>query len=304
MQYPPSTVIIGAGPAGLTAAYELSKAAITATVLESGPLCGGLARTEQYKGYRFDIGGHRFYTKVEAVERLWNELLGEDFILRPRLSRIYYRGRFFRYPLEPADALRGLGFWNATACLLSFLRVRLSPIRPERTLDAWISNRFGRRLLAALGAARLDLQPRWAAMAAVTMAVVFSLPVIVIMEMTPAQPSYFLKSIDETEYLRRTLPPYGAVDYLVHHATTDDAIASVGNWAAAYSPNPAKFDHVYRTKRHYTAADVAAVMSGERKYLILPNHGNLGDLQKAAAERYKLTRLYADQEFIVYGLAR
>lgn len=146
MQYPPRTVIIGAGPAGLTAAYELCKAGVTATVLESGSLCGGLARTEQYKGYRFDIGGHRFYTKVEAVERLWHELLGEDFVLRPRLSRIYYQGRFFKYPLEPADALRGLGFWNATACMLSFLRVRLAPIRPEHTLDAWISNRFGRRL--------------------------------------------------------------------------------------------------------------------------------------------------------------
>lgn len=159
-------------------------------------------------------------------------------------------------------------------------------------------------LLAALGAARLDLQPRWAAMTAVTMAVVFSLPVIVIMEMTPAQPPYLLKSIDKSEYLRRTLPPYGAVDFLSHHANADDAIASVGNWAAGYSPNPAKFDHIYRTDRRYTAADVNTVLSGERNYLILPNHQNLSDLERAAGERYKLTRLYTDLEFIVYGLAR
>jgi protoporphyrinogen oxidase len=146
MQEQTKTVIIGAGPAGLTAAYELSKGGGAATVLESGPHCGGLARTEQYKGYRFDIGGHRFYTKVAAVEKLWHELLGDDFLLRPRLSRIYYDGRFFKYPLEPMDAVLGLGAWQATACLLSFAWAQVFPMRPERTLDAWISNRFGRRL--------------------------------------------------------------------------------------------------------------------------------------------------------------
>ncbi len=139
-------VVIGAGPAGLTAAYELSKSGLPTTVLESSAVPGGLARTEHYKGYRFDIGGHRFFTKLNIVDEIWRELLGNDFLSRPRLSRIYYNGRFFKYPLEPMDALSQLGLWEAMACAASFLRVRFFPIRPEKTFDLWVSNRFGRRL--------------------------------------------------------------------------------------------------------------------------------------------------------------
>src|SRR5260370_13836929 len=115
-------VIIGAGPAGLTAAYELTKNGKRCLVLEAGELVGGLSRTEQYKGYLFDIGGHRFFTKVKLIEEVWRDILGDDFLVRPRLSRIHYRGRFFRYPLEPMDALRKLGIVEARRCVWSYLR--------------------------------------------------------------------------------------------------------------------------------------------------------------------------------------
>ena len=141
-----NVVVIGAGPAGLTAALELSKSSVPCTVLEAGTVPGGLAKTDEYKGYRFDIGGHRFFTKVRLVEELWHELLPQDFLECTRLSRIYYRGRYFKYPLEPWDALRGLGLGNAVACLGSYLYARLFPVRPELSFDAWVSNRFGRRL--------------------------------------------------------------------------------------------------------------------------------------------------------------
>src|SRR3989304_7160668 len=104
-----SVVIIGAGPAGLTAAYQLSKLGIRSIVLEKGARVGGLARTEEYKGYRMDIGGHRFFTKVPEVEAMWREVLGPDFVKRPRLSRIYYNRKMFLYPLRFGDALSKLG---------------------------------------------------------------------------------------------------------------------------------------------------------------------------------------------------
>ena len=110
----PSVVILGAGPAGLTAAYELAKAGVNSTVLEGDNTVGGLARTAVYKGYRFDIGGHRFFTKVTPVEELWIEILGDDLLTRPRLSRIYYNGKFFSYPLKPFNALFGLGIFETT----------------------------------------------------------------------------------------------------------------------------------------------------------------------------------------------
>ena len=142
----PRITVIGAGPGGLTAAYELARQGVRCTVFESGSKPGGLARTEVYKGYRFDIGGHRFYSKVGLVEKLWKDWLGDDLLERPRLSRIYYRGTFFKYPLEPWDALRGLGLGTAITCLASYLFAQIHPVRPERTFDAWVSNRFGRRL--------------------------------------------------------------------------------------------------------------------------------------------------------------
>jgi protoporphyrinogen oxidase len=109
---PTDVVIIGAGPAGLTAAYELTRNAVPCTVLEADSTVGGISRTVNYKGYHFDIGGHRFFTKVSIVEKLWHEVLGNDFIKRPRLSRIYYNRKFFQYPLQPMNALFGLGIFE------------------------------------------------------------------------------------------------------------------------------------------------------------------------------------------------
>jgi UDP-galactopyranose mutase len=106
-------VIIGAGPAGLTAGYLLSKQGVRTTILEADDIVGGLSRTAQYKEFRFDIGGHRFFTKYEPVQALWEEVLGDEFISVPRLSRIYYDGKFFDYPLKAGNALKGLGLVNA-----------------------------------------------------------------------------------------------------------------------------------------------------------------------------------------------
>jgi protoporphyrinogen oxidase len=138
--------IVGAGPAGLTAAYELVKEGIVPVVLEKGDKVGGLARTESYKGYRFDIGGHRFYTKVAAVQQLWQEVLGNEFIKVPRLSRIFYRGKFFNYPIGAFNTLFNLGIIESALIILSYLRVRLWPLPKEETFEQWVINRFGERL--------------------------------------------------------------------------------------------------------------------------------------------------------------
>lgn len=143
-RYP--AIIIGAGPAGLTAAYELVKQKIQPIVLEKADKVGGISRTETYKGYRFDIGGHRFYTKVEAVQRLWQEVLGKDFIKVPRQSRIYYKGRFFNYPLDAYNTLSNLGFWESLQIVLSYFKAKLSPLPEEENLEQWVTNRFGERL--------------------------------------------------------------------------------------------------------------------------------------------------------------
>jgi protoporphyrinogen oxidase len=140
-------VIIGAGPAGLTAAYELCKAGVASVVLEQDETVGGLAKTVNHKGFRFDIGGHRFYTKVKTATDIWREVLrGGDFLRRKRLSRIYYNKRFFHYPLRASSMLLNLGLWNGCLILLSYLRVRARPLRSEQTFEQWVTNRFGRRL--------------------------------------------------------------------------------------------------------------------------------------------------------------
>jgi len=140
-------VVIGAGPAGLTAAYELCKIGLPSVVLEKDTVVGGLARTVHYNGYHFDIGGHRFFTKVKRVEDMWHEVLpGGQFLRRPRLSRIYYKKRFFYYPLRPVNALLGLGIGNTLAVVLSYIKAQFTPALPEETFDQWVSNRFGRRL--------------------------------------------------------------------------------------------------------------------------------------------------------------
>jgi protoporphyrinogen oxidase len=165
-------VILGAGPAGLTAAYELSNLGVGCVVLEQDAVVGGLARTVEYKGFRFDIGGHRFYTKVSLVQQIWHDVLGDDLLTRKRLSRIYYKSRFFQYPLEPFDALGGLGLIEAFRCGLSFVRSRLFPTLPECNFETWVSNRFGRRLFETFfesytekvwGMDCREIGPEWAA---------------------------------------------------------------------------------------------------------------------------------------------
>jgi protoporphyrinogen oxidase len=142
-----TVAIIGAGPAGLTAAYLLSKQGVPVTVIEADPeLVGGIARTANYKGYHFDIGGHRFFSKSKEVEDLWTELLPNDLLERPRSSRIFYRGKFFSYPLRAADALLKLGLIESALCVLSYLKARLFPVRDPKSVEDWVSNQFGRRL--------------------------------------------------------------------------------------------------------------------------------------------------------------
>lgn len=139
-------IVCGAGPAGLTAAYILARQGHTVTVLESSDVVGGISQTAQYRGFRFDIGGHRFFTKIRPVEELWEELLGDELIDVPRLSRIHYEGRYFDYPLKAANALRGLGLWRAAAIIGSYLHARLYPNPVEENFEQWVTNRFGRRL--------------------------------------------------------------------------------------------------------------------------------------------------------------
>jgi protoporphyrinogen oxidase len=140
------TVVCGAGPAGLTAAYLLAKEGYAVTVLESDDQVGGISRTAQYNGYRFDIGGHRFFTKIPPVQALWEEILGEDFLEVPRLSRILYRGTYFDYPLKAMNALGGLGVIDATRIVLSYVASRMRPSPVEENFEQWVSNRFGHRL--------------------------------------------------------------------------------------------------------------------------------------------------------------
>jgi len=143
----PKVVIIGAGPAGLTAAYLLAKHGAQVTVLESDPeYVGGISRTAKYKGFHFDIGGHRFFSKSREVEDFWDEILPEDMLTRPRSSRIYYRGKFFSYPLRPLEALSNLGFVESFLCGLSYARARCFPEPNPKNFTQWVSNAFGKRL--------------------------------------------------------------------------------------------------------------------------------------------------------------
>src|SRR5881628_1696986 len=142
-----NVAIIGAGPAGLTAAYLLSKSEVSVTVLEADPVyVGGIARTASYKGFHFDIGGHRFFSKSKEVEDLWTELLPNDMLDRPRSSRIFYGGKFYSYPLKAKEALFNLGLFESTLCVLSYIQARLLPVKSPRNLEDWVSNQFGKRL--------------------------------------------------------------------------------------------------------------------------------------------------------------
>jgi protoporphyrinogen oxidase len=139
--------VIGAGPAGLTAAYCLTKEARSVLVIERDPVyVGGISRTVDYKGFLFDIGGHRFFSKSREVVALWQEILPDDFIARPRLSRIYYNDKFFSYPLKAFEALLKLGVFTSARCLLSYAYAKAAPITPARTFHDWVRNQFGERL--------------------------------------------------------------------------------------------------------------------------------------------------------------
>lgn len=139
-------VIMGAGPAGLSAGYRLIKDGIDTVIFESDSQVGGISKTIKYKDYFFDLGGHRFFTKVDEVNSLWNEVLGEDFRKTPRLSRIYYNNKFFNYPLTPVNALFGVGLINTAAILGSYLKAKIFPYPQEETFEEWVTNRFGKKL--------------------------------------------------------------------------------------------------------------------------------------------------------------
>ena len=166
-------VIMGAGPAGLTAAWELLKHGVRVNVLEKDPqYVGGLARTVEHNGYRFDIGGHRFFSKNQEVEETWTEILGDELLARGRLSRIFYRGRFFAYPLRAFNALWNLGPIETVRCLSSYAYARVRPIRNPRTLEEWVRNQFGWRLYSIFfktytekvwGISTKELSADWAA---------------------------------------------------------------------------------------------------------------------------------------------
>ncbi|WP_327754440.1 NAD(P)/FAD-dependent oxidoreductase [Sphingobium sp. SJ10-10] len=141
--------IIGAGPAGLTAAYLLTKKGYSVAVIEKDPVyVGGISRTVELNGFRFDIGGHRFFSKSKEVVDFWNEILPDDFIQRPRMSRIYYEGKFYSYPLRAFEALWNLGLWRSTLCMASFAKAKLFPNRNVRSFQDWTTNAFGHKLFS------------------------------------------------------------------------------------------------------------------------------------------------------------
>ncbi|MEO7083487.1 MAG: NAD(P)/FAD-dependent oxidoreductase [Gemmatimonadaceae bacterium] len=168
-----TAIIIGAGPAGLTAGYLLAKASQRVVVLESdATYVGGLSRTAEHHGYRFDIGGHRFFSKSAEIEALWTELLGDDLLERPRLSRIYYNHKFLAYPMRAGEVLTKLGPIEAMLSVLSYLKARLFPVPNPRSFEDWVTNQFGARLYRAFfktytekvwGMSCRDISADWAA---------------------------------------------------------------------------------------------------------------------------------------------
>jgi protoporphyrinogen oxidase len=167
-----TTLVLGAGPAGLTAAYVLGKAGRKAVVLEADAQVGGLAKTVEIDGFRFDLGGHRFFTKAPEVEALWNEIMGDELLLRPRMSRIYWNNKFLDYPLRGPDVIRKLGALELTRCVASYGKAALTPNKKEESLEDWVSNRFGRRLFELFfktytekvwGVPTTEIRAEWAA---------------------------------------------------------------------------------------------------------------------------------------------
>ena len=138
--------VLGAGPAGLTAAWVLAQRGRAGEVFEADGVVGGIAKTVEFKGYRFDLGGHRFFTKLKPVERIWEEVMGDEFLTRPRLSRIYYQGKYLAYPLQAKDVIKRLGLVESTLCAVSYFWSRLRRNTTEETFEDWVVTRFGRRL--------------------------------------------------------------------------------------------------------------------------------------------------------------
>jgi protoporphyrinogen oxidase len=166
-------VMLGAGPAGLTAAYELMRHGVAVTVLEKDPAyVGGISRTVEHQGYRLDIGGHRFFSKSAEVEDLWSEVLGAELLTRGRLSRIYYKGKYFAYPLKATNALLNMGPIETIRCMSSYTWARIRPVKHPRTFEDWVSNQFGHRLFSIFfktytekvwGISTSELSADWAA---------------------------------------------------------------------------------------------------------------------------------------------
>lgn len=165
-------IIFGAGPAGLAGAHKLSSAGKKVIIFEKEKEVGGISKTIEFKGYRFDLGGHRFFTKSAEVERLWKKTLGEDFLVRPRLSRIFYQGKFFDYPVKPINALLGLGLFESMLIVLDYLKIKVFPYKNEDNFQKWVSNRFGDRLFRHFfksytekvwGIPSEEIQAEWAA---------------------------------------------------------------------------------------------------------------------------------------------
>ncbi len=143
---PKKAILIGGGPAGLTAALEMLKHDIAVTVLEKYKQVGGIARTESYKDYHFDMGGHRFFTKSDVVDTIWQDIMGDDFLVRPRLSRIYYQKKYFHYPPQILNTLTGLGIFESIRILWSYVWWHIVPYRKVTTFEQWVTNAFGKRL--------------------------------------------------------------------------------------------------------------------------------------------------------------
>src|SRR4051812_36025865 len=143
---PQTTLVLGGGPAGLTAGYLLGKTGHDVVVFEAEDQVGGLAKTVEADGYRFDLGGHRFFTKVAGGDDLWHEILGDEFLRRPGMSRIYWNNRYLDYPLRGADVIRKLGPVELARCMASYLRAAARRDKVDESLEDWVTNRFGRRL--------------------------------------------------------------------------------------------------------------------------------------------------------------